>query len=800
MAKLRLPLQTWLWLAAMACVAALVAGRVLAGGAFATDIKALLPHAERDVAVNAAISRAQAALEQRLVVIVGGAVSPEQAARGAKAVRARLMATGFIEAQADAPNGGFEALGKLYLDHRFGLISDEMRPLLMNEEKAGALERAVLRQYFGPGGAAASALIVRDPLLLLPGFLAERQAMVGGQNFDLVEGEPVARVGGERYAVLNLALTASPYALDVQSAVMPALQAAKTEVAALSPGMTVRSAGVLPHAAAGAATGEKEVSQLGLISLLGVGLLLVAPFRSGRPLVFGMVVIGSGALAGIAACLAVFGQIHLLTLVFAVSLVGTSIDFVLHLLAGRLRRQADWQAATAARTVRPGMTLALATTCIGYAGLAISGFPGLMQMAVFSIIGLSAALLTTLTAHPLFIRSGPTTGAAWLERMVKAWVGATTTPAASRMLLVAAGVIALLGLYGLGTIRGLDDVRQFQSLDPAVVAEEQAVRHILGNDMSGQFLVVTGRSPEEVLAREEAAADALAPAVGQGVLRGVLALSRFVPSPARQEEVIARLRQIANAPNGALESVAHRIGLQEGIIAKYRRELAEAKPLTLEAWMASPASGAYRMLWLGAVGNGGVYASIVPLRGVTDASRLLGISMPAGVSLVDPAADVSEIFASYRERAVLLIVASFAIVAVLFVVYYGWQAALRLMAGPCLAALGVIAALALAGEPFTLFHTMALLLVLGLGVDYGIFFQESHDGDWTTFAAVALSALTTLLAFGLLALSQTAALAAFGLTMAIGITLAFLVASFAGAVRQPVALPAPAPLEITHVE
>src|SRR5690606_27812428 len=119
-------------------------------------------------------------------------------------------------------SGGFEAMGKLYLDRRFGLVSDAMRPLLMNEDKSGALERAVLRQYFGPGGPASSALIARDPLLLLPGFLAERQAMMGGRNFDLVDGEPVVRAGEDVYAVLDLALSASPYALDVQKAVMPA--------------------------------------------------------------------------------------------------------------------------------------------------------------------------------------------------------------------------------------------------------------------------------------------------------------------------------------------------------------------------------------------------------------------------------------------------------------------------------------------------------------------------------------------------------------------------------------------------
>jgi predicted exporter len=46
--------------------------------------------------------------------------------------------------------------------------------------------------------------------------------------------------------------------------------------------------------------------------------------------------------------------------------------------------------------------------------------------------------------------------------------------------------------------------------------------------------------------------------------------------------------------------------------------------------------------------------------------------------------------------------------------------------------------------------------------------------------AIALSSLTTLLAFGILAFSSTAAIHAFGLTILIGILVAFLLSPMAG--------------------
>ena len=66
------------------------------------------------------------------------------------------------------------------------------------------------------------------------------------------------------------------------------------------------------------------------------------------------------------------------------------------------------------------------------------------------------------------------------------------------------------------------------------------------------------------------------------------------------------------------------------------------------------------------------------------------------------------------------------------------------------------------------------MLLLGVGVDYGIFMQEEPARGDAAGLAVSLSAASTLLSFGLLALSATPALRSFGLTMLIGTTLDWL--------------------------
>ena len=99
---------------------------------------------------------------------------------------------------------------------------------------------------------------------------------------------------------------------------------------------------------------------------------------------------------------------------------------------------------------------------------------------------------------------------------------------------------------------------------------------------------------------------------------------------------------------------------------------------------------------------------------------------------------------------------------------------------PVIAAVASLSMLGFLGESISLFNIMALLLVLGIGVDYSLFFRETGTESPATLLAIALSSLTTLLAFGLLALSATTAIHAFGLTILVGILVAFFLSPMAG--------------------
>jgi len=114
----------------------------------------------------------------------------------------------------------------------------------------------------------------------------------------------------------------------------------------------------------------------------------------------------------------------------------------------------------------------------------------------------------------------------------------------------------------------------------------------------------------------------------------------------------------------------------------------------------------------------------------------------------------------------------------------------RVLAPTAAASVLTLTVMGFSGQQLQLFHVLALMLLLGVGVDYGIFMQEdakgiagsAHDAPWL---AVALSAASTILSFGLLALSGTPALRAFGLTMLLGAALVWLLAPCFSVSKEP---------------
>jgi predicted exporter len=184
--------------------------------------------------------------------------------------------------------------------------------------------------------------------------------------------------------------------------------------------------------------------------------------------------------------------------------------------------------------------------------------------------------------------------------------------------------------------------------------------------------------------------------------------------------------------------------------------------------MANTFSGPYRMFWLGATPHG--MASVVYPLGTPDGRALkAAVRGLEGVSLVDKARSVSDLMGQYRRLASWALAAAVVMVWVLLGFWRGPRAATAMVAPPFLGMILALAVTALTGAPVTLFTLMALILLLGFGIDYTVFLGEGGRKDPSALLGVLLASASTLISYGLMGFSHTPALRGFGIALAAGV-------------------------------
>lgn len=732
-----------------------------------TDILALLPVQQRDPVLQQSFTHMVEASQQRVVVLVGAA-DWDSAKRAADAYAAVLahspdvlqMTTVSTQTQSDwlAP----------FRQHSLFLMSAVQEGQLRDQPAqfwTDTALSALYRPFSGPKLGAWR----DDPFGLFAGWVQERAQETPVRPRDgrlFVEGE------GKQYVLLPLTLKMPAFSMDAQRTVMPLLAQAVAAAHKVVPQADVIASGVVLHAAAASEQAGSEVSTIGLGSLIGIVLLTWFSFRSIKPIGLILLSIGIGCAGALSVCWFLFGRVHLLTLVFGASLIGVAQDYGIYFLCNRLTADARLDSAALLKRLLPGLSLTLLAAVIGYAGLALTPFPGLQQMAVFSALGLVFAWLTVVCWFPALIRGGSLKRGVLAQRygaLLSRWPRLTLD---KRAIGICAVFVAMATIGGM-RLGANDDIRLLQNPPAHLIQDQIRLSKLLDAPTPVQFFLVRGASAEIVLQREEMLKRRLDPLIAQHKLDGYQAMSNWVPSLQSQHGRHALVEQKLLNDGGALTELAAKIGEDAGWIAATREHLLQhAAPLTVDAFLQTPASEPWRHLWLGEVD--GVTASIVALRGLQNVNLAL-IAQAAdglqGVQWVDKVGEISSVLGHYRQTMAWVVAAAYLLVFVLLFVRYRGRT-WRVLAPTAAASMATLALLGWSGQDLQLFHILALMLLLGVGVDYGIFMQEHPNRlDTTPWLAVGLSAANTILSFGLLALSHTPALRAFGLTMLVGIAL-----------------------------
>jgi predicted exporter len=283
--------------------------------------------------------------------------------------------------------------------------------------------------------------------------------------------------------------------------IVPVLDAARDSARAAAPGVRVMTAGAILFAHDAAQTAQREMAIIGWGSIAGILLLLWLVFRSPAPMLLVVLSLAVGLMGAFSVSALLFARIHLITLVFGASLIGVAQDYAVLYLSHRLGDPGKGE--TMMRALLPALLFAVGTTALGYLGLALTPFPGLRQMAVFSIAGLLFAWCTVVLWFPRLDRRPPreTAASQWLGGSIERWP-AVRPAGIARALVIIGGIIVIA--TGLARVTFNDDIRLLVNAPASLVNEQREVGRIMRVAAPAQFFLVRAPNAEALLEREEA--------------------------------------------------------------------------------------------------------------------------------------------------------------------------------------------------------------------------------------------------------------------------------------------------------
>ncbi|MBW2398696.1 MAG: hypothetical protein JRG80_05420 [Deltaproteobacteria bacterium] len=672
-----------------------------------------------------------------------------------------------------------EQVFELYFPHRLGFLSDDPERELPDRLSESALReraRALRLRLASPASGLFEPLAARDPLGAFETLVARMRADQPALRAEA--GQLVTNDG--RFAIVLLGTHHSAFDTGTQGPLLADLDRHFEKIAAQRGGgleLELASVGAFAMAAESAIKGD--VYLIAACSFIGVALLFTAFVQSLRGFLVASVPPLSGILTATTVGLLIFGELDGMTMAFGASLMGIVIDYSNHLLLHHGLSSTAVSPQRITLRLRPSLLLGAFTTVASFVGLGLTPFPAFRQMAVFAITGVLAGLAVSLWVLPELLQSVPPLPARAADMAAKLDSAFRRLARLPRRVLLAPLALGLLAALALPAVQWSDDLSQLTQFDPELVEEDRRVRERVAQLEGGRFVIALAADPEAAVAKNDAIHARLQPAVAAGAIGGIRSLHSLVWSETLQR----RNYELLSGDPGLytrLDAAFEKEGFRPGAFRAFGDELAAPPPppLRIEALRTSPLA---QMLAPFVFDLGDRTAVVTYLRDLDDPvavqQALAGLD---DVYLLDRRSFISDIYSEFRKTSLRQILFGGGLVLLLLALRYrAVRPVLAAFVPSVLVTLIVLAVLAMIGTPANLLHVMSLVMVMGIGVDYGIFCVDSarwRNDFGATLLSLLLSCLTTAFVFGALAFSSQPSLRAIGITTGVGVLLSFLLA------------------------
>ncbi|MFY8328020.1 MMPL family transporter [Pseudoalteromonas sp. ZZD1] len=652
-----------------------------------------------------------------------------------------------------------------YLDYPHAFISEQYRYLLQANDSQSLFNYQfnLLNEMASPW---VSATLEKDKTLALADFFNQQNlpsAKLKNHDGFLIatKNEPLGHI--RYYVLINFMSNGTGLDLNVAQKIAQKVASLKQLALTHSTGADYLATGAAFFTASASSSAQNEMALFGAISVLATLLLILIIYRSLLSVCCTLLVVTVSIIYGYTALRLLFTEVNVLTLVFAVTLIGIAADYSFHALSEL--RFSKTETANPLRNIRSSLFLGFLTTTAGYLILVFTPLILFKQIAVFTMAGLLGALLCVLLLYPslVFLKAKNAMRVpdfiSKLHNLQQVWLN-------NKLAMRWQGLIIIAALFGLTFLNSDDDPRHFYKTSSDLITQQQTISDLLAAQWDSSYLLVAGDTEQQVLRNMEQVLPQLEHLQVNKEIAAYASISQWLPSISMQKKNQQLLSLAVSRGDFTQLNTVLGLNIEKMALDDYQQ-------LDFSAWQKTKVAALFANQWLQIQGR---YYSVIKLKNLQNPSTVKTLANTySDVFFIDKIADISEQIGQFRQQLIFIYAFALAAAMAIFWLRYGFLNAFVAVTRPLIAVVVALIVSTWFYGSLTVFNYVAGILILALGLDYCVFYAE-HGLCKKITLTTCVSALSSLFVFAILIVSSTPAVSQFGFTVFIGVVVVFLLA------------------------
>ena len=629
------------------------------------------------------------------------------------------------------------------IKYKYQLISKDIREALLNNQASRVAEEGIAN-FYSPFFIPIVDNIEDDPFFVLNSKLIE--LLQNNNNIETRDGINFINYEGKFNVSLNMDIDKKIDSMIFFDRLTELLRKMENDEE-----IKIYISGVPIHAYYSQKSAQKEITIISAVSLIFICLIFLFIFKSVKPYIISMISIAVSSATSFFLLSILLDSIHIFAFVFGTSLIGVSLDYSIHFITEWYNEKDKKEVL---RKILPSMSLSFMTTIASYFALSLTSLSLLKQTALFSIFGLASSFLTVIIIYPIIFKNDNRFLRENILNKTKNILAGYVDFLNIKFVLFLTIFVILISIINIPKLKVNFSSNQLYNPPDFLTYNETEIYKRLNSSLSRNIIISRGNSLNEALENEETL---------ENYFTNYRALSKIFYSKSRQRE---NIKLVEDNLMPLLKKQTEDLGFDNEIYNKIKSEFESVKNEFLNIEDLIESMDELKKL---IVKNNGKYFII----STTDETETKIIENE-NIKIFNINFEINEALDKTARTAIKTALIAYIIIFFFMIIFLSKKHAIAIMIIQIISILVNLSVHSIFNFSVNIFSVFALILSIGISIDYCIFFSKSKAKKEVTFLSIFLSMITTALSFGTLSFSGFIPVKSFGLFLFIGILVTFL--------------------------